>query len=165
MDDRVSANSNLSRYIGAQKMGTSYLLSGHLWLEHLLVRGLIATLQRPDALFTARSPSFHLLVALCEAHGVVEPQLAEALRLINSMRNRAAHQAHYYPADSEWAVVRLALERTGEDLSRFPDEWGEPLEAAAELLERRVRAAGATDIEALLPEDDGKGTPSAEGRL
>jgi hypothetical protein len=147
--------SNLSRYIGAQKMGTSYLLSGHLWLEHLLVRGLIATLRCPDALFKARSPSFHLLVALCEAQGIVEQELAEALRLINAMRNRAAHQAHYYPADSEWVAVRLALERTGEDLGKFPDEWGEPLEAAAELLERRVRTAGATDIEKLLPEDHG----------
>lgn len=151
----MSTKSNLSRYIGSQKMGTSYLLSGHLWIEHLLVRGLIATLRRPDSFFKARTPSFHLLVALCEAQGVVDPQLAEALRRINAMRNRAAHKAHYYPADSEWAAVRSALEATGEDLSRFSNEWGEPLEAAADLLERRVRAAGATDVEALLPEDDG----------
>ncbi len=151
----MGETSNLSRYVGAQKMGTSYLLSGHLWIEHLLVRGLVATLQRPDALFRTRAPSFQLLVALCEAHGIVEPKLAEALRLINAMRNRGAHKAHYYPADSEWQSVRSALESTGEDLSRFSNEWGEPLEALADLVERRVRAAGATDVEALLPERDG----------
>lgn len=145
--------SNLTRYINGQRMGKSYLLAGHLWIEHLLVRSLVAVLPRPEALFHARNPSFHLLVSLCEAHGIVEPQLAEALRLINAMRNRSAHQANYHPSDAEFAVVRKALEQTGEDLAKFPDEWGEALEAAAELLERRARAVGATDIETLLPVD------------
>ncbi len=150
----VKMRSNLTKYINAQKLGKSFLISGHLWIEHLLVRSLVAKLPNPDAIFRDRAPSFHMLVALCEGHAIIERELADAIRLINSMRNKSAHHLHYEPTDSEFRAVRAALEKIGETLPPVaPDEWGEPIEIAAAMLERRARGAGATDIEAPIPED------------
>jgi hypothetical protein len=74
----LGMQSNLTKYINAQKIGKSFLISAHLWIEHLLVRSLIAKLPNPDAIFQDRAPTFHILVALCEAHAIIEPKLAEA---------------------------------------------------------------------------------------
>ena len=148
--------SNVVRYVDGQTIGKSFVISSHLWLEHLLVRSLFAKLPNPDALFRDRTLGFQMLVALCEALAVIEPKLADTLRLVNTMRNKCAHHARYEPSDTEFQAMRSMLEKLGETLpSVSPGEWFGPLEIVAELLERRARAVGATDLEAILPEDDG----------
>ncbi len=148
--------SNLVRYVDGQVIGKAFVISGHLWLEHVLVRSLFAKLPYPDALFRERTLGFQMLVALCEALGIIEPKLSEALRVVNTMRNRCAHHARYEPTGAEFQAVRSALEEPGEPLPpATPGEWGQELEIVAELLERRARSVGATDLDAILPEDDG----------
>lgn len=149
--------SNLVRYVHGQVMGKSFVISAHLWLEHLLVRSLYAKLSNPDALLRSRNLGFHMLVSLNEALAVIEPKLAEALRLLNSMRNKCAHHhAKYEPSDSEFQQLRFTLEKLGGDFSGFEEnEWGSELEVLADLLENRARMVGATDIEAILPEERG----------
>ena len=148
--------SNLVRFVHGQITAKSFVISSHLWLEHLLIRSLFAKLPNPDALFKDRPLGFQSLVTLNEALGIIEPKLAGALHLVNTMRNKCAHHARYKPLETDFQAMHAMLTSLGEALPAFdPDEWGGPLEIVAELLEHRARAIGATDVEALLPEDDG----------
>lgn len=147
--------SNLSRFINAQLMGKSFIIYGHLWLEHLMVRSLAAKLPNPKVLLANRNLGFSMLVALCESHAIIEPKLAEALRLVNAMRNKCAHKTTYKPSDAEWKALRLPLDALrGAGVVSNSDEWGEPLEVVAALLEQRARSLGANDLEAPLPDED-----------
>jgi hypothetical protein len=149
--------SNLVRYVHGQVIGKSFIISSHLWLEHLLVRSLLAKLPNPEALFRDRTLGFHMLVALCEALAIIEPNLGDALRLVNTMRNKCAHHARYKPSDTEFQAMRSILQNPDETLPSIEPEGWEPLIVVAELLERRARAVGATDLEAILPEGDDTG--------
>lgn len=140
---------NYRKFVAGQTMGKSMLISGHLWLEHLLVRSIIAVLQNPEALFKERLVSFNLLVSLCEAHGIIDYPLAAVLRRINTLRNKCAHQATYESTASDLNALRPQVrEIYGDALSESDD----PIEAVALLLENRARATGATDLEAIVPE-------------
>ena len=151
----AAMKSNLVRYVHGQVLGKSFVISAHLWLEYLLVRSLYAKLPNPDALLQSRNLGFHMLVSLNEALAIIEPKLAEALRLLNTMRNKCAHHhSKYEPSDSEFKLIRSALETLGGDFSPYEkDEWGSSLEVLAALLEIRARAVGAADIEAILPDE------------
>ncbi|MFY9573242.1 MAG: hypothetical protein WAV20_17730 [Blastocatellia bacterium] len=145
---------NYYKFVASQKMAKSILIAGHLWLEHVLVRSISAILPNHDALFKERSVNFHMLVSLCEAHGIIEPPLAVALRRINALRNKCAHRATYELLDDPelnalWSSVReIGDANTLPELSDFDGA----IEATAILLERRARAVGATDLEAIVPE-------------
>jgi hypothetical protein len=150
---------NFHKFVAAQKMGKSLVISGHLWLEHLMVRSVVAVLPNPNALFRERSVSFHMLVSLCEAHGIIEIPLAGALRSVNALRNKCAHQANYNPTDSEMEGLQSSLQGVHQDAAAEakPSGWEagwNALETIAKLLEDRARTVGATDLDAILPSHD-----------
>ena len=68
----------------------SYVLSAHLWLEHPLDQCLRIALPNPDAMFRGRALSFPTLVALAEAHSILEADFAEVLLRVNALRNKFA---------------------------------------------------------------------------
>jgi len=143
---------DFERYVGGQKMGKANLVFGHIWLEHVLIRSLFAVLPNPEALFRNRSPSFSQLVALCEAHGVVDGPLAASLRRVNSIRNKCAHRATYEPTDDELSRILDPLLEKNSDLE--PQDPWDSLVVVSSLLEDRARNLGASDLQAILPPRD-----------
>jgi hypothetical protein len=147
--------SNLRKFLGTQELGKIIVISGHLWIEHVLLRSLRAVIPKADALFRDRSVTFPMLVALCEAHEIIEAPLADVLRKVNALRNKCAHRASFNPGDSDWNALRASLEPFKHspdmtDLVSDMKDWDEePLHTIAALLELRAKAVGATDIDAL----------------
>jgi hypothetical protein len=141
--------SNYERFVSSQKLRKLVVVYGHLWLEHLLLRMLHAVLPKPEAFFRERTPSFPTLVALCEALDVIDPSLGNALRRINTLRNKVAHQAGYDPSESDAQHLRkIATNVEGHDASLLAkDDWDAPIEAIAVLLEELARRHGATDLD------------------
>lgn len=86
------------------------LLRGHLWIEALLEYAARNTLERPDAIdwLNAR---FEHKIALCEALGVADQQLASALRGFNKLRNRLAHEYDFVLSEDD---VKTIVGRLGE---------------------------------------------------
>jgi hypothetical protein len=91
-----------------------YVISNHLWLEHLLVRCLRNVLPNPDALFRSRSPVFPLLVDLCEAHCIIGPDFANVLRKVNALRNKFAHRMSFEPDLEEVEALLRAMREMDE---------------------------------------------------
>jgi hypothetical protein len=149
----TQATSGLNRFLDSQPLRKLVVVSAHLWLEHLLLRGLYAVLSNPNALLREKGIGFPLLVSLCEAHGVIDTRLADLLRRVNSLRNKCAHQAQFNPGESDWNALRAALQpfRHHKELQQLDNvsDWDEPLYAIAVLLESHVRAVGATDLDAV----------------
>jgi hypothetical protein len=95
---------NCYKFCAMQKQQKSLVIYAHLWLEHLMVRCIVAVLPNPDALFSERALSFYMLIALCETHNIMTPELAQALRLVNGLRNKCAHKANYEPRMTDLAL-------------------------------------------------------------
>jgi hypothetical protein len=86
-----------------------YVLSCHLWAEHLLQVAVRSVLKRPEALFNPRPPSFLQLVSLAEAHDIISVDFARVLRSVNSIRNKFAHRLSFEPSSQEIEEILRAL--------------------------------------------------------
>ena len=129
----------------------TYVISNHLWLEHLLICCLRTVLPSPDALFRARNPSFPLLVNLCEAHCIIAPDFANVLRKVNALRNKFAHRMLFDPNLEEVGALLRALREMDEPflVSFVPASEREMAIALASIsgyLERLARDIGAENI-------------------
>jgi len=132
--------SNFDKYVMGQTMGKFHATSVHLWVEHLLALSIRRVIPNPEPLFGDRNISFSLLIALCEAHQVIDLPLAEALRKLNGVRNKCAHQLMFKPSEQDWAVLSAAIDRA------VPSEGGEDadsLRRLAEFVEQKAIALGA----------------------
>ena len=107
----------------------------------LLTHFLRVVLPDPEPVFRDRSLSFPALVSLCEAHRVIDAPLATALRKVNSLRNKCAHQLAFQPSDSDLAVFTEQLVHIDPAAKVTGDEY--PLRRVAEMLEQRALAIGA----------------------
>lgn len=98
------------------------LLRGHLWLEALVEYATRNKLERPDAIDWASAHFDHKL-ALGEAVGAIDPQLAVGLRGFNRLRNRIAHELDFAVSEDDVktftglldAQHRRAAERVAEE--------------------------------------------------
>jgi hypothetical protein len=73
---------NFEKHVTGVNPVISYVISSHLWLEHLLVRCLHTSIPRPEALFRDRGVTFAILISLAEAHAVIERDFADVLRCV-----------------------------------------------------------------------------------
>ena len=143
---------NFEKYVTSANPIITYVISNHLWLEHLLVRCLIAVLPNPEALFrSSRIPRFPLLVDLCEAHDIIASDFANVLRKVNALRNKFAHRIQFEPDQKEVEALLRALREMEQPflLSSVPASERELAIAFASIngyLERCAREIGATDI-------------------
>lgn len=80
------------------------LIRGHLWIEAALTTLVDRTLRRPAALEKA-GLSFSQRVSLAEAMGLVPQDMAYAMRQINRLRNRAAHNLNDPPRETDQAQL------------------------------------------------------------
>ena len=140
--------SNYDKYVMGTTMGKTLLISVHLLLEHIMVRCLHAVIPNPNALLGSRTISFSMLVSLCEAHGVLDSDLSRVLRMVNTIRNKCAHELAYNPSDSELRNVRDALRRRNADEFAAAEDQEEDdcLQLLCGLLEERATELGATDV-------------------
>lgn len=148
----MAMETNLQKFLDGQQLSKLVVVASHLWLEHLLLRSLFAVLPNADVLRREKGVGFPLLVSLCEAHGVIEPPLADVLRRVNALRNKCAHQASFKPTDRDWENLRAAVQPLMGSAAAGPDvpgesDYDEPLHLIATLLETRARAVGATDLD------------------
>jgi len=162
---------NFEKHVSGANPVITYILSSHLWLEHLLVRCLHAAIPRPEALFRDRGVTFAILVSLAEAHAVVEPDFATVLRRVNALRNKFAHRFAYESTDEEIEGLQRALREMKQPflMSLVPPSEREMALAFASIcgfLERRARALGATDIDPAEPiyGQESQGTDGERGR-
>jgi hypothetical protein len=130
----------------------TFVLSAHLWLEHLLIQSLRAVVPNPDAMFRDRGMPFPTLVALAEAHSVLEADFADVLRRVNALRNKFAHRLAFEPTDNEIADLLTALRdmKAPFHLSYVPAserEMALALSSICGFLERRARELGAADLD------------------
>ena len=86
-----------------------HVVSNHLLYEAYLRRELRKNLVKPDALITDQSPSFSALVNICEACGVIKPDLAQVFRTVNSIRNKYAHRLGFEAAKEQVDLLLLQL--------------------------------------------------------
>lgn len=87
----------------------SYVISTHLLIEHLLIKGISAKLTYPDALFEPRTPNFSVLISLAEALGVLEKDFIIVLRRLNTLRNKYAHKLSFNPNSEEVVLLQKEL--------------------------------------------------------
>jgi hypothetical protein len=73
----------------------SPLLHTHLYIEHLLERIIRHQLPEPDRLLKEVLRYYYQKLRLVEAMGVLPPNMVEALKEVNHIRNRAAHTKDY----------------------------------------------------------------------
>jgi hypothetical protein len=138
--DRLST---FDKYVEGATLGKSEVIAVHLLVEHILIRCLYKVLPNPAPLFRGRTPSFSLLISLCEAHRIVSPDLAEILRTVNSLRNKCAHKLVFHPPDLELNQLLSSLREVSPNT---PNEQSDPWPLLCELLEKRANELGATDI-------------------
>lgn len=140
--------SSYDKYVMGTTVGNTLFVSVHLLLEHIMVRCLHAVIPNPNALFGSRTISFSMLVSLCEAHGVLDSDLSRILRMVNTIRNKCAHELAYNPSDSELRSVRDALRRRNPDEFAAEEEQEEDdcLQMLCRVLEERATDRGATDV-------------------
>jgi hypothetical protein len=128
----------------------TYVLSSHLWLEHLLIRSLFTVIPEPNVLL-GRNLTFSFLVSLAEAHMIIKPDFALVLRRVNALRNKFAHQLSFEPNDSEISELQKALR----DMERpflistvtpSEHEMTIALGSICGFMETRARELGATEI-------------------
>ena len=141
--DRLST---FDKYVGGATMGKYEVIAVHLLVEHFLIRCLYKVLPNPDPLFRSRTPSFSLLICLCEAHCIVSPDLAEILRVVNSLRNKCAHKLVFDPPDIALNQLLSSLRKVNPIDSDTLNEQSDPWPLLCELLEKRAKELGATDI-------------------
>jgi hypothetical protein len=127
-------------------LGKSQVIAVHLLVEHLLIRSLYSVLPNPDALFRDRTPSFSLLISLCEAHDVVSSDLADVLRTVNSLRNKCAHKLVFHPSDIELTQLAGILWKLASGDSGVPSAPLDPWPILCSLLEKRAKDLGATQL-------------------
>lgn len=137
---------NFGRYVTGANPAITFVLSNHLWLEHLLIRCLRA-LPKAEALVNERQISFAVLVSLAEAHAVIRPDVANVLRRVNALRNKYAHRLAFAPSSSDIEGLLQALRHLEQPflLSFVPPSEREMVIAFASIagfLERRARELG-----------------------
>lgn len=92
------------------------LLRGHLWVEKHLISLLEAELRRPEALDLDRM-TFSQKVKLATALGMLHPDEAGAIRILNGMRNRLAHDLSGVPSEEDVARLQRALPKSQRELA------------------------------------------------
>lgn len=127
----------------------TYVVSAHLWIEHLLVRSLFAVLPKPEAIFNKRQPSFSQLVDLAEAVDAIKSDFAAVLRCVNGLRNKYAHRLSFDPNSKEVSDLNHALQsmQTPFLIDTLPPTEERMTLALASIcgwLQRRAKELGAT---------------------
>ena len=92
------------------------LLRGHLWVEQHLVALLETELKRPEALNLDRM-AFAQKVNLADALGMVTPDDAGTLRILNGMRNRLAHDLTGQPTEEDVARLESSVSESQRGLA------------------------------------------------
>lgn len=87
------------------------LLRGHLWIEKHLTSLLEADLKKPEVLRLDRMP-FSQKAKLAEALGLLSPGEGGALQLLNTMRNRLAHNLSGHPSERDIANLESSMTRS-----------------------------------------------------
>ncbi len=146
-----NVESNFDKYVMGQTMGKMHVIAVHLWLEHLLIECVKVVIPNPAPLFRDRGMGFAQLVSVCEAHRVVSETLADALRKVNALRNKCAHQLAFSPHDAEWSTLDQAIEKVAP--SRGDDRGVDSFRRLAEHLEAIAVGVGAIAPSAA-PESD-----------
>jgi hypothetical protein len=85
------------------------ILKGHLWVESCLNRALDVSLEVPDRLEIDRLP-FAAKWNLCLACGAFEASDSRAVRLLNKIRNRLAHDLHSDVVPSDVSALEASLD-------------------------------------------------------
>lgn len=84
------------------------VLKGHLWVESCLNRALELSFEHPDRVEIDRLP-FSAKVNLCLAASAIRKDDAPALRLLNKIRNRMAHDLHSSITDADVRALETSL--------------------------------------------------------
>ncbi len=102
--------------------GLTRLLKAHLWLETCVDRALSIHLKKPDKINIAQM-KFSTKVSLCSALDAFGEAELAALRAINRVRNRAAHDLHAELTVSEYKAVEDGIQGFARHL--FVSAWYE----------------------------------------
>ncbi|KAB1087877.1 hypothetical protein F4V91_16430 [Neorhizobium galegae] len=80
----------------------------HIYLDHIISQTLKDHVPNIDAYFAGGHKSFSDKLALCQAHNLIDDEIAMTLRSINSARNKFAHRLVFDVPDE--VKTRLFLE-------------------------------------------------------
>ncbi|KQY98817.1 hypothetical protein ASD19_06305 [Microbacterium sp. Root53] len=121
----------------AEADALAVLLRGHLWIEVLLEQVARTRLARPDAIDWSRARFEHKL-SIAEAVDGITPDLSAAVRDLNRLRNRLAHDLRYSVSEDD---LKMLIGRVKDDRIRSAiDQLAEPqLEIARTLAAARLR--------------------------
>jgi hypothetical protein len=75
----------------------AYVISTHLFIEGLLNEWLESILPKPEKILADYRPSFQQLVALCQAHNLLDDDIALIIKKLNALRNKFSHNLLYRP--------------------------------------------------------------------
>ncbi|MFC7025168.1 hypothetical protein ACFQHV_18675 [Promicromonospora thailandica] len=104
-------------------------LKGHLWLESCVNNAMEAHLANPDALRVDRM-TFSAKVSLCDALGAFTSADLRALRTLNKLRNRLAHQLDADFDEAELLAIGNELDGHTAHLYHSPErEEGDGVQA------------------------------------
>lgn len=168
--DLLDALLTYRRTVTEERWLTTHILHAHLEVEACLVELLSRNLKRPERLFDQnRGPNFAMLISLCDAMGLVEEKLCDAVRALNKLRNAAAHVLNYRPSVKELAQfiaavagiypleVRQSGQKEGRRLSDFQQARehfeGVDMAEALEMMFVSLRLLHVTVIGLIKPQD------------
>jgi hypothetical protein len=87
----------------------SYVLAVHLHVERWLREFLSLALPNPDVLLNNSRMSFIEMVLLCQALDILDDDLANILKKLNSLRNKFAHTRSFEPSKQQIDEFLIAL--------------------------------------------------------
>ncbi len=85
------------------------LIACHIFIDHILTEYLKDILPSPDAYFGGGYRGFGEKLRLCEAHGLFPEGYVQTLHILNSIRNRFAHQLVFEMSDGDKTRLFLAF--------------------------------------------------------
>lgn len=105
----------------AERDDLSTIIRGHLYVEHVLMEFIRVALQKPTALSIDRL-AFRTKVELCVALGTVPENLVPPIKILNRLRNSAAHELGHVTAATTKKELLDSLPKIGSELV-FSDEF------------------------------------------
>lgn len=93
----------------------STFILGHLWIEYLLVQ--IVKISNPKLGGFAESLNHLKLIELVYGLELISDSHLETFKLINSMRNKLAHNIAYEPSVSEFSNLVTTAQKSFDDLT------------------------------------------------
>lgn len=110
-----------------QEAEIEVVIRGHLYLEHVLIEMIKETLSKPQLVKLERV-SFLTKLELCAANQLVDEKFFGAIRFVNTIRNRVAHDLTYELTPTDKKTLFELVPQFGQTLILERGETGERFE-------------------------------------